>query len=490
MAEAAIATGWPTLHVHAPDEATLDRALEIVVVVVGPAPQADTIEPSDDGDRWELRVDLPDLDRPTWERLREALDPFDAELRPGVTPGVREAIDLGVLLPEHVIGGGLVAEMWVDAEEGGVRRCERVRTRAAADDVDLTALAMDLLDAVRDVDPAIALQSDRGTDTVQPFVHPTSGRYGVEAFLSGTGWEDRPGDEVFRLREQVIAAIGRVVRDRAGAQLRIAPDLGWEAGFGMSVLLWLIGPATSGWPGDGDANDFGPPIDPTAPHLATFAEHVEFQVITPAPHEEIAAAVEAIARTSAVPIAGGRPRWLRHAGARACAPVWTAPVVSGIDRFAADLRALSEVHAVRAVPAAPYGFGDWAWSDPSWRAGTARWLLRVRDGRRDRDAFPRALPRDRTSRDELLDELLTTELSFARAPDCGVPTPVVDGAGREGLEIALPGWREADVAAILTAVGSVVVDDLAPFGTWGWRRGEGVAQLWWTHDPSHPPAWE
>ena len=101
----ALSSRWPTLHVFGACLEDLQAARARVESVVGAVPQLDEIEPFDPTDpeeSWELRIVLPGLDASLWCALRSALVGVEHELSCGISPGVREARDLGALIPESL----------------------------------------------------------------------------------------------------------------------------------------------------------------------------------------------------------------------------------------------------------------------------------------------------------------------------------------------------------------------------------------------------
>ena len=175
QAEAAVASGWPTLHLFTEDEAGMVAALDRVRGALGPLPQADLIEPWEPvGEPWELRIDLPGFSPEHWAEISAALP--EAVLVPGLRPGVRAAEDRGERLVDEIEGGGLVAELFYDAVRGGVLTPDLARPSGAED---LRPLEEELAEVLRSVQPDLRFVSDRGADTVQPVVHRSTGRFGV-----------------------------------------------------------------------------------------------------------------------------------------------------------------------------------------------------------------------------------------------------------------------------------------------------------------------
>lgn len=485
----ALASGRPCLHAPADDEAGVRAITAALHALFGPLPQLDVIEPADD-EPFEVRVELPGLTPSQWLAASRALP--DASLAPAPHPGLREAIDSGVLIPEVIRADGVSAQALIDAETGGPLRPERLRTRVPEDEPDLAALAAELVDAVRSVDPGIALRSDRGPDTVQPFVHPHTGRYGVEVHLDGVEREDLGGDIVLQRRADVLQAIGGVIAARANHErLALAPDVWWEPVFGLRFLLWVVGPPAAARPGDSDLAAAWPAVDAFLPAWSTLFDRLELAVVTePVDHDTVVLAVAALAETLVVPLSGGRPRWVRLDGRPAFAACWDAPLVAGVDDAVAAIRALPGVRAVRAAPAGPYGFQDWSTADVAWWPMADGFALRLHDGRTDRDALPMVAPREPTLRDGAAMDALIAACAHLPEDASGLRA-VEDGSGRAGLELSLPRevYQPEVLRRWLDALGAAASPE--PTHAWfvGWRGEQPLAYRFWPHTPDNPPPW-
>jgi hypothetical protein len=503
QAQAAVGSGWATVHVRRADEQGLAEARAALESALGPLPQADVIEPYDPDDPdegWELRIDVPGLDLFDVDAIRGAVP--DAVVAPGVRPGMRTAEDLGIRGIEVVGADDVEARLVYDSEEGGVLAPDLARGSGA--DPSLRDLEIELAEAIRAVRPDLAFRSDRGPDTVQPIVHRGSGRFGVQLVVGDESWEHLPGDEATRLREQIVAALGRVVAARADhAKVRLAPDLAFDLRFGLSFVLWFVARAVPGLPGDAPTPEGLSPagLGALLDGLDGAVEEIELQVVprTPADHDAVVEQVTALAEAG-LPLLGGMPRWVVWRGAAAFAPSWRVLVEEDPVGPAERLSRLSGVGAVRVVPGSPAGYADaWAFADPAWNCGARRWFLRVRDGRRDRDALPKVVQRPNQDRDAAIREAVAAAMAAFPASGEALRGPgwraIADSTGREGLEIALSAaaMREGPLRAALDALGQIRVDALTSFATWGWR-GEGmVVQLWWARSGvsvgSDGPAW-
>ncbi len=485
----ALATGRPALHVPAADEPVVNAITATLHALFGPLPQLDVIEPAED-EPFEVRVELPGLTPDRWLAASRALP--DAILTPAPYPGQREAMDCGLFVPELITGDGVTAQALIDAEAGGLLRPERVRTRVPDDEPDLAALAAEIVDAVRAVDPAITLRSDRGTDAIQPFVHPHTGRYGVEVHLDGVEGAAMAGDEVQRRRVAVLQAIGGVIAARANHErLALAPDVWWEPVLGLRFLLWVVGPPAAARPGDADLAEPWPAVDGFLPAWSTLFDRIEIAVVTaPVDHDEAVLAVANLAETLTVPLSGGRPRWVKLDGEPCFAACWDAPLVAGIDDAVEAIRALPGVRAVRAAPAGPYGFQEWATADAAWWPMSDGFALRLHDARTDRDTLPMVAPREPTSRDATAMDALIAACAHLPEEASGLRA-VEDGSARAGLELSLP--REVVQPEVLRrwldALGNAPASE--PTHVWfvGWRGDQALAYRFWPHTPDNPPPW-
>lgn len=479
LAQAALASGWPTLHVLVPDEAALVAARRVAEAVLGPLPQVDVLEPWDDGEPWELRIDLPDLDPARWVALRDALP--GATLAPGMREGARTAEDLGFVHLDVIEAGGVVATMTSDAA-GGVRVPDLQRGRP---DAEIERLERELALTLQE-DGLPAFVSDRGPDTVEPVVHRTTGRFGVRLAFPDEVFGALSGDAVLDVRERIVAAVGRVVKAReTDPRVRLAPDLVWAVRWGLELFVWFVAPAVASLPGDQEVLPGLHPFPAALPDLVDgldgLAEELEVQVLPerPADHDGIVDAV--LAAEPAVPLHGGRPRWLRTADGWAFAPCWRILDLDGprVREVVEQLGGIPGVRAVRVVPGEPAGQGErWAIADPSWHVGAHRWFVRLHDPRMDRDVLPPVTDRETDERDASLQARLR-----ALPPRVLLVSArwVSDAAGRHGVELRADaaGAREESLRATLDFLGGLPMDDLCTLGWWGTRDAVPVVRLWW-----------
>lgn len=495
--QAALASGWPTLHVYAADEAHLAAARSAVEATLGPLPQADEIEPWDEDDddpRWELRVDLPDLDPANLPPLHLALQPWAHRWRPGHREGARAAMDLGARFHDRLEAGGIVAHQLL--HEDGPLSLDLARARGGDDA--LAELEAELAHAVRRVDPAVTFRSDRGDDTVAPVVHRATGRFGVQLSFGADTFEGLDGDEVLARRRALVAALGDVLRARAShPHVRLAPDLLWDTPLGgLDLTAWFVARSVPALPAD---DTIQPGLSPSADALAALwadpsqSEDLELQVVPvqPSMHEAVAVRVAEALRGSDA--RGAAPRWLRAPRWVFC-PVWR---VSGPLPLA-DLAALEGVAAVRVVPGEPKGVGDlWPVAVPAWTWGPLRCLLRLRDGLFDRDRLPEAGPRGRRPRDAEVEIQVFAALVASEEPAGLLPSapgpgqPIVDVTGREGLEFAFDAraFAEAPLRSALRAIGAAGHPDLAPVAHYAHRHDRTVVRLWYRGETIEPPRW-
>ncbi len=466
QAQAAIASGWPTLHVFGDAEAAVLAARAIAVEALGPLPQSDIIEPwdpDDPQDRWELRIDLPDLSREHWDLLREGLATHRlTALVPGVTPGVRACEDRGFRFSERLTAQGLTAHMWLESD--GVWSPDLARAEGA--DAELEELEQELASAVREVSPELVFRSDRGPDTVSAVVHRSTGRFGVRMYFP----EDEPD-----LRQPILDAVAGVVAARSEHQVRLAPDLLWDTPMGgFEVGLWFVAPSVPALPRD------CPAVGSSSE--GEMADGVEVQVIpvTPAEHDDVVVAMEALAQEAKLPLTGALPRWVRKDGWKFC-PVWTAPAAAGLE-------AGQQLADVRIVPGSPVGFGEaWLTSDIAWYPADFRCFVRIRDGLSDRDRRVEVTDRPRIPRDAEIEVQAFAALAVSDAAGLvplGPGSParaVVDGADRPGLEFAFDrrSFTEGPLYAGLRALGAIHGDDLSAWGLWAHRADRTIVQLWY-----------
>ncbi len=494
QAQAALASGWPTLHVFRPSEARLLRARHVVEDLLGPLPQADVIEPwdvSDPDEPWELRIDLPGLHPAVWDAVRATLGELDGAspvLVPGLRDGARDARDQGWLQDEIVAAGGLEARMPLGAD--GERVMPDLQVGQADDAV--CALEHEVAAALQARGVTAPFASDRGPDTLTPVVHRDTGRFGVQARFSPDALEALDGDALRALREGVVAAFADCVRARADQPVRLAPDLTWETRWGLAVTAWLIGPAAPGLPGDAPigvgVSPFAGVVDRWTTLLPGWVEDVEVQVLpeTAGLHDAVVDAVMGAAAERDLPLLGGRPRWLLRLGVDGTepvfAPTWRVAAGRPVGDVVDALAGLPGVDAVRLVPGEPAGLGEaWQQSRPAWQIGGARWFQRIRDGLSDRDRLPHVSERARAPRDEEVEHALAHLMKRGGgAAPVARPRAIVDDAGRQGLEVWLDprALGEAGLRRALDAAGAVAHDDLAPLGHWGYREAIPLLYLW------------
>ncbi len=458
-ASCALRIGPPCLVASARTEEELLRAAGALEEVLGPLPQAWLLEPEGEGE-WRLRADVPTLDALGWSAARERLGDLGLPLALELAdpPGLVEALDRGWLVADVVEAGGLRARWLRDPEDRrrpDLHRPSRVEPW-------LRPLGAALTAAVRTVRADLAPASDQGPDTVAPVVHRPSGRAGVELSLPAAC--DPVPD-----RRAILAALAPVV----GA-LGLCPDLDWEAPLGGLVLrLWLAVPPGPGLPGDETVHPGPAAVPPWLEDLAAWSDHAELQVLPrrPGGHDEVAAAVAPLAER--LDFGGGPSRWVRTPGGPLFCPGWrlTSPDAAGLDEVAG----LPGVAGIRLVPGPPFGLQDaWPAIDPAWRTSAGVVFCRWPDAVHDRDRLEEVRDRPADPRDHEVADATALELR-----------PIVDTAGRHGLEVAGPPstLAEAGLRDLLDALAALRHPGLGGIGGFGFGRAGVVARRWWRDPP-------
>ena len=467
QAQAAIASGWPVLHVWGDVESEVVAAQARVVDRFGAVPQADIIEPwdpDDPDDLWELRVDLPALSMADALAILDGLASHPRmALVVGVSPGVRACEDRGFRFSEVLSAGTLEAARWLTPD--GVSTLDLARASGA--DAAVQALERELAEAIREVSADLVFRSDRGPDTVTTVVHRSTGRFGVRL-----QFESDPPE----LRVPILEAVARVVFARQDHSVRLAPDLCWDAPLlGFEVGIWFVAAAVPSLPdaAGGEAASWS----------GGLTEGVEVQVIPkdPSLHDALALEVAALAEASNLPLVGAMPRWVRGDVWVFC-PVWTAPGAEGLE----GLEALDAT--VRILPGEPIGLGEaWLTSDVFWFPADFRCFVRIRDGVSDRDRSLDVEDRPRIPRDAEVEIQAFAALAVSEAAGLiplGPGSParaVVDGSGRPGLEFAFDrqSFEREALSASLRALGAIHGDDLAGWALWAHRSDRTLVQIWY-----------
>lgn len=483
QAQAALATGWPTLIALRADEAGAEGLRAPLEAVLGALPQLDVIEPFEAEHPWEVRVDLPDLDAATWERVQAAVP--DAALVPGLREGARAAWDQGHLEAELLGGPDLYAATTIGVDGGVVG----LDLQHGTPDDEVRHLEHDLALAVQAAGVRLPFASDRGTDTITPVVHRATGRFGVQIAFAPEHLDPLDGEALDALRVAAVQGVAQVVHARTDHPvLRLAPDLCWDARWGFVITAWIVAPAAPALPGDqavprGLSPMLGQ-VERRLVALGNLAETLEVHVVPERPeaHFELVDRVVELAREGDWPLLGGLPRWVRFEHAWHFVPTWRlVPAIWTTGRLQDLLLALVEleqVEAVRLVPGEPEGLGEaWQQTDPGWHLGPERWMLRLRDGLTDRDRQPATTDRPETDRDR---EVRAAFSRLLRGFDVPM-TAIQDSTERQGLAVPLgrSGALEGNLRPLLEALASIHHPDLASLGHWSYRDGLGTAHLWY-----------
>lgn len=487
QARAALATGWPTLHLAAPDaQAALDR----IEALVGPCPQAELLESWTGEDPPALRIALPGLTPAQWAGLERDLAPWRPVLAPTPSPGALEAQDQLALIPDVLPADPLPATLWADAEGGGLRTLDLAEEEP---DPAGAALASELVAAVQAVSPELA--PDVG-DAIAFVRHRSSGRRGLRVHIAAEHVQSLSGDALTALRTDLVAAVGRVIVRRAPSEHALAPDIGWDPRFGLSLLVWRITEPGEALPADAALT---PGLHPPLRALRSLRLHgrvtaLEVQVL-PAPRSDHDAVSLALAEhAEGLPVRGGPSRWLRDPDPVLC-PTWRVEpgdLDDCLDWIAA-LPDRDDVAAVRVVPVDPRGLEERdPFLEPAWTWLGDRFVVRWRDGAQDRDA--RVLTRERPVHDSDRAALNALRAALARVPGLDAercaPQPVRDAGGRHGLVIALQadlsgwalGWALGAVASVPCPELGSVVDLILP------AHGPEIA-LWFAPPEDIAPLW-
>ncbi len=493
QAQAALATGWPTLHVYGPSEAAVVEAQDAAVAQLGPLPQADIIAPWDEHDPdepWELRIDLPGLSADAWPPLRDALAElgWDAGLLPGLTPGARAAGDQMRRECEPLLAHGLVAELWFDAEHGGVVAPELVPHPTDAAIIDLQA---EFVQAVRSVRPGLVFRGDRGDDSLASVCDRRTGRRAVVLSFS-TDQVDAPHVDVQELRQALWAAIAEVVHARSThRELRLAPDVLWDTRLGLAFTVWLVCPPAGTLPGDPVVEEGVWPADVEGLAAGTgdIVGSVEVQVVPAGDHDAAVAATGQLIQEGDLDWLGALPRWVRTASGVVFTPVWQAAPqrAAALARAVAALAEHDAVHAVRVVPGEPTGAEElWLTMDPAWWLASARCFVRWRDGVPDRDRLEPAAERERSPDDErlaraILGALKGRGLPLPQGDAPMIGRPIRDPGGRDGLELSFDDERCLDakgLAKLLAALGRTRAPDVSTVHPVAFRGNTLVVRFW------------
>ncbi len=491
QAQAALATGWPTLHVFGPDEATVESAQRVVEQSLGSLAQADIIAPWDETDAdepWELRIDLPGLAAEQWAAVRSGLGSagITARLVAGMLPGRRAAEDQQRRAVEEIVAGGLAARLWFDPEHGGVLGPE-LSSQGEIGAV-VRTLEKQLAAQIDQVGPGLGFRIETVRDR-------HSGRLGVLLVFSPE-LEHLPGNELDSTRVAIVRAIADVVTARAShPALKLAPDVLWDTRLGLSFTLWFVAAPAPRFPVDAVAAPGAHPakFERFMAGLDGLSEELEIQVVPePDSHELAVADVSKLIEMSGLDWLGALPRWLWTDSGPVFCPVWRAPEADAT-AVAEALAAVAEaptVYSVRAVPGEPTGMGElWHTIDPGfWQYG-ARCFARYHDGVLDRDRLEPVTDRDRDPADERTSMALSVALKgrpelpvLERGKQGQIGRAVVDASERQGLELRFEDPSCADpvvLAKLFRALSRIRAEHTATLIPFAFRGSALVLRLWY-----------
>ncbi|MFT7519208.1 MAG: hypothetical protein ACI9MC_001348 [Kiritimatiellia bacterium] len=499
---AALYTGWPVLHAFADDEATILKAQATLQDALDGCPQSDVIEPwdpSDKEDRWELRAVLPGLTTSTWAALTTALSAdlqATPTLVPGVAPGTMEAQDQQAIVSDAIEGDPLTALLWSATEQGGSTPPDLVEEPG---DAVGGLIAADLVSAIASVAPKLTTR-----DLVAFVRNRNSGRRGIQLNVPFDLLDGVSGDQLLRLREDLLDAVAQVVVRRAESEHALAPDIGWDPRWGLTFLLWRVDSRGPSLPGDSPiGNGITPPVERLAPWIAGIDGRygaLEIQVVprTDADHTDVVQ--HCIDAAEGTELVGGMPRWIPARDGLsvrpAFVPTWRcsmqhAPILGDWLR---QVQANPSVLGVRVVPVEAAGLEEQGpFLDPCWLWMGDTYIVRLRDGALQRDRLVRTRTRDHVGRDRLAQSLLAQVL--ARVPQAvemegrHLVRTMADDSGRQGLELRLTSdlleapqqlaWILQNLAALplpdATSVIELALPTTGPLLRWWYRH---TAEKW------------
>ena len=472
--------------------ATLKR----VESVVGPCPQFDIIEPwsPESGEPWELQVCLPELNADTASAVlnaanaaQDAASPVknaagasaaarrdiedQATIGAGETAAVGRALDQGLLVPECFAVEGLAATR-ITAHDGTPWSADLATGKA---DATLQALSDRWVAAIHARLPQVAIESDRGPDTVDPVVHRTTGRLGARVHLAQM---EHPDPEAFR------RALLEATATLATGVPTIAHDALLDERWGTTLVVWLVAPHAEPLPGSAAM---------TAHRLTTpfavqgLAASLELIVACGGEHHvQVAMDVTELAQRHGWG-QGSLPRWMPTSDGWTFCACWSS-TEGPPDALLDELVRVPNLDSAWVAPGEPVGLADQTPLATSHLVPSRhRWWQRLRDAVTDRDWL------------EVLTEPASGLPALETAP--GLPSiyamfgekapvrVVADSAGRPGLEMHLPPTSSQGAHRLLAALGEIDDPDLAGVGTWGFRNGQLLVRLWKSGVYDEPRRW-
>jgi hypothetical protein len=469
---AAWAHGWPVLQGRFPSESAALEAGLALEDNFGSLPQAELLEPDEadlGSEPWRVEVELPGW---SVEELLGAELVFrrhqgEVSWQCGAVPGLRAACEAGALEEVILTAGEVSAVTYAQAADGRARRADVLRLRAEVDPA-WRALEVCVAEALAAV--GLALESDRGPDTLQPVLDIGLGRVGWEATLVG----DRVDEEAAlrMLAALDLAAPADVQALRLGRRFELVATSTWVVYGGLvAPCAWV--PALE--------------LESTIA-LAAFCagdpQLREFEWLLSPPHGADAAAWYAalgekegwdIVHTAGL-------RWVRVGERWRCVPRWV--MTSRDARSFPAYDALDLGPAVACLlPGLPEGLEDrWAFCDVDWQVGDERCFLRIRDQQRHADTLPSFTPAEEKG---ALEEWLTAIAAVVPEISAEHSRVVVDSTGRRGIAVAVPGSRMQREAfrELARQLSSVSLVGCSPVGFAGWHRQKFLFTLWSSESP-------
>ena len=461
----AVCSGWPQVLASFCSEEQAEIAGEALFSKCGELPQAELVEVDDSERPWALELLLPGA---SLEELASRADVLRAcgglvRLESGRPAGSRSAIVCGVVDEVRWMGNGLKASglLMSDASRWVVPELFAVDPGSDPQWAELELRVATAFAAV-----GMGFESSRGFDRLDRVFHRYTGRVGLRLTLT----HDTLDEDA--LRRALVACEGVSNSCVEGAVWRLASDAAAWADLRWTLILWLVTPPV--W----------------VPHLTTRGQTTamvessdfsvtEYEALILAPNDQDVASWylrlgECFSEEEAP--SSRLPRWLLTDAGWRCVPRWSlAP--SSIPAWKNGTRhAAVEINAV--VPGTLLGLEErWPHCDVEWFVGSARTLVRVRDGARDRDALPSFQP---LAASESINGEQLAEVAGAFGLMPSDVKCIQDSLGTAGLAIAIPSVSLC-TGEFLTKMSWIA--DAEP-GRWpavglaGWHRDRFLVTLW------------